>query len=296
MDFHTAIKAVGTGKKKNRELTYEEMQETMRQILEQSVWPEQISAFLLGWRVREESIEEFRAARDLFDSYIRRQRVENGVELGYPYDGRYYAPYLFPLIARFLKQSDLQIVVTGDKPQPSKNGTTLKEVCEAIDLPVNCNFFDRARFFPELSALTELRMRLGLRTGFNTLEKLHNIGMADHALIGAFHKPYVAKYAAIFGDRYKRLVIVQGSEGSPEIHTRCKYWLCDGDKIEEHQIDPARFGINYERATEPLSKAESLQQLQNPSQALLDIARLNAAFIMYVTGRAGSVEEGWERV
>jgi anthranilate phosphoribosyltransferase len=296
MNFHTAIKAVGIGKKHNRELTYEEMQDTMRQILEQSAWPEQISAFLLGWRVREESVEEFRAVLELFDGYIRHRRVENGVELGYPYDGKVDNPYLFPLIARFLKRSDLQLVVTGDHLQPSKGGLTVKEVCEATDLPVNCNYFDRARLFPELSALTELRMRLGLRTGLNTVEKLHNIGSADYALIGAFHKPFVAKYAAIFADRYRRLVIVQGNEGTPEIYSKCKYWLCENGEIEEYHIDPVTFGISYEKSWKPISTAQSLQMLQNPSKALLDLAKLNAAFILHVTGHAGSVAEGWERV
>lgn len=296
MDFHTAIKAVGIGKKHNRELSYEEMQETMRQILEQSVWNEQISAFLLGWRVREESIEEFRAVCDLFDTYIDKKPVENGIELGYPYDGKVDNPYLFPLIARFLKQSDLQLIVTGDHLQPSKGGTTVKEVCETTDLPNNCHYFDRARFFPKLSNLTQIRMRLGLRTGLNTVEKLHNIGKADYALIGAFHKPFVAKYAAIFAPRYKRLIVVQGNEGTPEIFSKCKYWLCENDNITEHHIDPAYFGINYEKSWKPISREQSLKMLHEPSKELLELAKLNASFLLFVTGRTESVAEGWETI
>ena len=296
MDFHIAIKAVGVGKKHNRELTYEEMREAMRQILEQKVWTEQISAFLLGWRVREESTQEFRAVLDLFDEYIRKQPVENAVELGYPYDGKVDNPYLFPLVARFLKQSDLQLTVTGDLLQPSKGGTTVKEMCEATELPTNCNYFDRARFFPELSALTQTRMRLGLRTGLNTVEKLHNISMADYALIGAFHKPFVAKYAAIFADRYKRLIVVQGNEGTPEIFSKCKYWICENDTVEEHHIDPAAFGVTYEKSWKPITREASLRMLHTPSPELLELAKFNAAFIMHVTGREKSVTEAWERL
>ncbi len=296
MEFHTAIKAVGVGKKHNRELTREEMQETMRMILEQSVYPEQVSAFLLGWRVREESTEEFRAVLDLFDNYIEKMPVENAIELGYPYDGKVDNPYLFPLVASFLKQSGLQLAVTGDRLQPSKAGTTVKEVCERIDLPVNCNYFDRARFFPQLSQLTEIRNRLGLRTGLNTVEKLHNIPSAEYALIGVFHKPFVKKYAAIFAGRYKRLVIVQGNEGTPEIYSKCKYWICENGEISEHYINPANFGIGYEKSWKRISLERSVEMLENPSHELLELAKLNAAFYLFIAHRAESVEEGWERL
>jgi len=165
MDFHKAIKAVGVGKKHNRELTYVEMhvemQKTMRMMLEKQAYPEQIAAFLLGWRVREESVTEFRAVLDLFESYVLKVPVENALELGYPYDGKVDNPYLFPLVAHFLKKSDLQLVVTGDHLQPSKAGTTVKEICEAVSLPTNLHFFDRARFFPQLSALTEIPQQTG---------------------------------------------------------------------------------------------------------------------------------------
>jgi len=296
MEFYTAIKAVGIGKKHNRELTYEEMQDAMRMMLEQSVYPEQISAFLLGWRVREESTEEFRAVLDLFDTYIEKSVVKNAIELGYPYDGKVDNPYLFPLIADFLKQSDLQLVVTGDQLQPSKAGTTVKEICERIELPANCNYFDRARFFPKLSQLTKVRMRLGLRTGLNTVEKLHNIAQAPYGLIGAFHKPFVAKYAAIFADRYKRLVVVQGNEGTPEIYSKCKYWICEDGEIEEHHINPVDFGISYEKSWKPISLDKSIDMLQHPSEELLKLSKLNAAFYLFITGRVKSVEEGWERL
>ncbi len=296
MNFHTAIKAVGVGKKHNRELTPEEMHETMRMILEQSVYPEQISAFLLGWRVREESIAEFRAVLECFDRYIMKRPVEHAVELGYPYDGKVDNPYLFPLIARFLKQSDLQLAVTGDLLQPSKGGVTVKEVCEAVELPTNCNYFDRARFFPELSNLTEIRNRLGLRTGLNTVEKLHNIASAEYALIGVFHKPFVKKYADIFADRYRRLIIVQGNEGTPEIFSKCKYWICENAEIQEHHINPADFSITYQKSWKPISQEKSIEMVQNPSFELLQLAKLNAAFYLFVTGRAESVEAGWERL
>ena len=296
MDFHTAIKAVGTGKKHNRELTFEEMYSVTEMMLHQKVYPEQISAFLLGWRVRVESSEEFRAMLACFDRYITKSPIANAIELGYPYDGKVDNPYLFPLIADYLEKSGLQLVVTGDLLQPSKKGTTVKEVCEELDLPQNCHYFDRADFFPLLSALSEIRNRLGLRTGINTVEKLHNVAGADYALIGAFHKPFVKKYAAIFGNRYKRLVVVQGNEGTPEIYSKCKYWISEKGEISEYHIDPAKFGISYEKSWKPITFARSLEMVKNPSAERMQLAKLNAAFYLFVTGRVASIESGWDQL
>ena len=68
--FLPYLKLVGTGPKRNRDLTYEEMQTVIRAMLKNEVIPEQAAAFLLGWRVKGESIEEFQAALDVFDEFI----------------------------------------------------------------------------------------------------------------------------------------------------------------------------------------------------------------------------------
>ena len=75
MNFHTYLHAVGTGVKGNRDLDYKEAQDMMRQILNQSVSPEEITAFLLGWRLKPESIDEFRGALSVCDSYITPQKI-----------------------------------------------------------------------------------------------------------------------------------------------------------------------------------------------------------------------------
>ena len=48
MGFHSYIRAVGTGPKSNRELTKDETIDAIESILNQSVYSEQIAAFLLG--------------------------------------------------------------------------------------------------------------------------------------------------------------------------------------------------------------------------------------------------------
>ncbi len=294
MDFHTFIKAVGTGEKHNRDLTAQEMYSATCAMLDQSVYPEQISAFLLGWRIKPETTQEFIGCLNACESYVKKTPIKNAIDLGYPYDGKVNNPYLFSLIAKVLAPFDLNLIITGDKLQPAKAGITTKEICENITLDTNLHYFDRKNFFKELSDLSEIRMRLGLRTGFNTIEKLLNPANASYGLIGAFHKPYVAKYAQIFASRYEKFIVVQGNEGSAEIFSKCKYWICKPDDISEHYIDPKKYGITYQKSWDRISLEESLDAINNPTDGLIQLAKLNAAVYLYMSSQAKDIDEGWE--
>ncbi len=294
MDFYNYIRAVGTGPKSNRELNKEEVKDCINQILKQSAKSEQITAFLLGWRVRLESNEELKIALNVFDNYIKRVNIPNSIELGYPYDGKADNPYLFPLFAKYLKKFDLSIVVSGDYLQPAKHGITLKEVATNMTFDDNIHYFDRSDYFKELSDLSEIRNILGLRTAFNTLEKLLNPANSKYAITAAFHKPYVDKYNKLFASNYEHFVVVKGNEGTPEIFSKCKYWLNQDSQIKEYPIDPEYFGINYKKSWNRITLEESLDLLNNPSIELEKLAKLNAALLLVTAKKAKDIKDGFE--
>ena len=293
-NFKKYIKAVGTGAKHNHDLEYEDMKNAMTMILDKEATIEQISGFLLGWRLKPETNEEFRATLDVFEKYVKKTTIDNSVELGYPFDGKKNNPYLFSLIAKQLKNYDVNIVVTGDELQPSKEGLTLKEIANKIEIPDNLYFFDRKEIFKELSDLSTLSMNLGLRTGLNTVERLINPGNSKYAFTGVFHKPFMNKYAEMFSSRYEKLVIVKGNEGTQEIYSKCQYWVIQNDNINEYKIDPKDFGINYTKSWEAITLEESIDIINNPSQELQKIVNLNCALILFIMNKASSVEEAYE--
>ena len=296
MSFHEYIRAVGTGPKSNRELSKDEITNAIESILNQTVHSEQIAAFLLGWRVRLETVDELKTTFDVCNKYIKRVKIENSIELGYPFDGKADNPYLLPLIAKYLKKFDLNLVVSGDELQPAKKGLTIKKLYENIEFDENIYYFDRAEYFKKLSDLTKIRNILGLRTAFNTVEKLLNPANSDHAVNAAFHKPYVSKYNKIFGENYKNLVIVKGNEGTPEIFSKCKYWLTKNGEITEYIIDPEYFGINYKKSTDIISYEESLNMTKNPSDELEKLAKLNAAIFLIAAQKADDIKTAFEMV
>ncbi|MEA3331401.1 MAG: glycosyl transferase, partial [Campylobacterota bacterium] len=293
-NFFNYIHAVGTGPKGNRDLTFDESKDMMNQMLQKSVPNEQIAAFLLGWRLKPETIEEFRGAIVACDSYIKKTKVENSIELGYPFDGKAKNPYIFPLVAKVLKDSNLNLVVIGDEEQPAKGGITIKDISTQIKLDSNIHYFDRADFFKELHHLTDIRMKLGLRSGFNTIEKLPRVASSEYAITGVFHKPYVKKYVEIFSDRYKKFALIQGNEGTPELFSKGRLWIANDGDINEQIIDPQYYGINYKKSWDKITIEDSLKQLNSPSDEYIKLATLNAAVYLFVADKAKSIDEAYE--
>ena len=294
MDFFKYIHAVGTGPKGNRDLSFDEAKDMMHQILDQSVPSEQIAAFLLGWRLKPETIEEFQGALAACDENIIKSEVKNSIELGYPFDGKAKNPYIFPLVAEILQKQKLNLVIVGDEKQPAKDGITIKDIVSKIELAPNIHYFDRKDFFYKLHKLTDIRNKLGLRTGFSTIEKLPGVAQSEYAITGVFHKPYVKKYAEILNGRYKKVALIQGNEGTPELFSKGRLWMVENGDTQEYIIDPEYFGIHYKKSWETITLEDSLSQLTDPSDEYLKLARLNAAVYLFVTQKAASIEDAYD--
>ena len=304
MSFKKYIKAVGTGVKGNRDLTQEEIEDAIEQILLNKVTPSQIGAFLIGWRTKLETNEELKGCVEALRKFMKFQKVEDSIELGYSFDGRSDNPFLFPLFGEiledfYIKNKDvrkLNLVISGDYLQPAKEGITTKEVFANIDASQYVHFFDRIEYLKELSDLTALRHELGLRTAFNTVEKLLNPSLSEFGLTTAFHKPYVQKYLDIFEPYFKEIVVVKASEGSPEVFKDGKYWkMLDGNIIEE-SFSLKDYGITYDREFENITLEESLNIIRNPDENILRLAKFNVALYLLFSKRVSSLDEAWQRL
>ncbi|WP_457749428.1 glycosyl transferase [Sulfurimonas sp.] len=296
MDFFKYIHAVGTGPKGNRDLSFEESKDMMEQILNQSVPSEQIAAFLLGWRLKPETTQEFRGAIAACDKYIQKEDIPNSIELGYPFDGKAKNPYIFPLVAKALESTNLNLVLMGDDKQPAKDGITLKDVCQQIELHQNVKYFDRKNYLNKLHKLTDIRNKLGLRSGFNTIEKLPKVANSAYAITGVFHKPYVKKYVEIFADKYERFALIQGNEGTPELFSKGRLWISEGHNIQEIIIDPQHYGIHYKKSWDTITLADSLEQLNNPSDEYLKLAKLNAAVYLFIAQKYKTINDAFDSI
>ena len=304
MNFKKYIKAVGTGPKGNKDLSIEETADAIEQILLNKATQAQIGAFLIGWRTKLESNDELKGCILALRKFMKFQKVEDSIELGYSFDGRCDNPFLFPLFGKILeefyaKNSDirkLNLVISGDFLQPAKIGLTTKEIFTNIDASQYLHFFDRVEYLNELSNITPLRHELGLRTAFNTVEKLLNPALCEYGVTTAFHKPYVQKYLDIFAPYFKEVVVVKASEGSPEVFKDGKYWkMIDGNIIEE-SFCLKDYGIVYDKEFENISLEESLNIVRNPDENILKLAKFNVALYLLFSKRVVSLNEAWQRL
>jgi len=291
MRFHSFLKAVGTGPKGNRHLSREEMHEAMGMILDGAALPEQTAAFLLGWRVQGEDKDELLGAIDAITERISHTPIKKSLEIGYPLDGKTKSLPIMLLAAQLVPK--IPVVIHGDRAQPSKLGFNPKDFNENTKLSANIHYFDRANFCPTLSKLTDLRRALGLRSAFNTIEKLHNVAKSDFALIGMHHLPYFDLYKELYAPLYKRLIIVKGSEGTPEILKKTKILVVEGGHSHSLPIDPSEYGLKPYEAKEELTLNDMIKQLENPTQEILGYARLNAALMMYASNKSPSIEDAY---
>ena len=304
MSFKTYIKAVGTGVKGNRDLTKEEVADAIEKILLNQVTDAQKGAFLIGWRTKLETNEELSGAILALRKFMKFKKIEDSIELGYSFDGRCENPFLFPLFEGILedfykKNSDvrrLNLVISGDYLQPAKVGITTKDIFSNIYVGQYLHFFDRLEYLKELSDITPLRHELGLRTAFNTVEKLLNPSLSEYGVTTAFHKPYVQKYLDMFAPYFKEVVVVKASEGSPEVFKDGKYWKMVNENIVEESFSLKDYGIFYDKEFQNISLEESLNIVKNPDENILKLAKFNVALYLLFASRVSSLDEAWQRL
>jgi len=283
--FLSYIKAVGTGPKGNRPLTKEEGKDAFGLIVERRIPDSLISAFLLGWRVQGESDEELSGCVEYLAQHLLPHQRQ-GIEIGYPMDGK---TKFFPIMLEASKQlNNVEVHAVYDLPLGPKYGFTLNQFEHTSP---NLTLHSRSNLLKELSDLTSLRNDIGIRTAFNTLEKLNFL--APTALIGMHHAPYFDLYATLYAPYYKRLVIIQGHEGTPEIVKKTKYKIVENGEITTHHIDPETFGINPIVSKEEMTLEEMIALMKNPDENLAKMVRLNAAFLGFVAGKYQTIEEGY---
>jgi anthranilate phosphoribosyltransferase len=252
-------------------------------------------------RVKLESNDELKGCLDSFDKYIKREELPDSLELGFSYDGKTDQPFLFPLTAGVLEAffeknkniKPFDLVISGDLEQPAKSGITVKQLSNAIALPKNVHYFDRANYFIELSQLTPLRKKLYMRTIFNTVEKLLNPAHSKYAITSAFHKPYVKKYFDLFGASYENMMIIKGSEGNPEVFDDFKFWIKHNEETVEESYTLSEFGIEYSKTYEKITLEENIALINNPSEELLLLAKLNAAILLTIAKRFNTLKEAF---
>jgi len=204
--FARFIQILGRGKTLSRSLTIEEAEEAMAMILAGDVLPEQLGAFLMLLRMKEESPEEIagfvRAARAAMTLPSQVPKVDLDWSC---YAGKRRQLPWYILSALMLARNGTKIFMHGAEGHTAGRVYT-REVLESLNIPVAWSFEEAASHLaqrnfaymplvainPILANLFELRSILGLRSPVHTLSRMLNPYAAPVMLQGIFHRGYMA--------------------------------------------------------------------------------------------------------
>jgi anthranilate phosphoribosyltransferase len=314
MDMQAAIRALT----ELRDLTAEEMAQVMGQIMSGQATPAQIGGFLIGLRMKGETVEEIAAAAQVMSSLATRVEVHASplVDIvGTGGDGR--ATFNISTACIFVvAAAGGKVAKHGNRSVSSRSGSA--DVLEAAGVRLDISPARVARCVEEIgvgfmfaprhhSAMKHAvgpRREMGVRTLFNLLGPLTNPAGALHLLLGVFAEQWVEPMAQVLARLgARRALVVHAEDGIDEISigapTRVAE-LSDG-AVHRYVLTPERFGLVRADVAElivedPQHSLEMvLSVLDNAPGPARDIVALNAGAAIYVADLVASLEEGVAR-
>ncbi|UZE96669.1 anthranilate phosphoribosyltransferase [Alkalimarinus alittae] len=315
MDIKAALKAVVD----RRDLSTEEMQTVMREIMTGQTTDSQIGGFLVGLRMKGESIDEITGAAQVMRELATQVDIKGEYLVdtcGTGGDGS----NLFNVStasAFVVAAAGAQVAKHGNRGVSSSTGSA--DVLEAAGINLNITAEQVARCVDEIglgfmfapghhSAMKHAigpRKEMGLRTIFNMLGPMTNPAGVKNQVIGVFSQALCRPMAEVL----KRLgsehvLIVHSADGLDEISIANKTYIAElknGD-ITEYTITPEDFdiqsksliGLTVENAQESLAliKAALGKDHSDKANNARDIITLNAGAAIYVSDLADTLEDG----
>ncbi len=250
--FARFVKILGRGKTLSRSLTIEEAQEAMAMILAGDVLPEQLGAFLMLLRMKEESAEEIagfvlaaRAAMTL-PSALPQVDVDWSSYAG----KRRQLPW-YILSALMLARNGTRVFMHGADGHTEGRVFT-REVLEGLRIPVALSFEEAATHLsrrnfaympltainPILADLFGLRSILGLRSPVHTLSRMLNPFAAPVMLQGIFHPGYMQihqKAALLLEQPHMAVFRGEGGEIERRPNKPCEVLTVHNGAVEEER-------------------------------------------------------------
>lgn len=201
--FAKYIQILGKGKNGMRPLTQDEAYEAMQMIACYDVEPEQLGAFLMLMRVKEETAEEVAGFAQAIRESIPPYRANNTPAIDWAaYAGKKRQLPWFVLAALILSKRGYPVFMHGMTRDDER--TYVPEVLDALEIDIAVNlpeaeshlgtsgfaYLPITQLSPLTAELIETRELFGLRPPLHTVARMLNPMSAPLSVMGVFHPNY----------------------------------------------------------------------------------------------------------
>jgi anthranilate phosphoribosyltransferase len=314
MNMQAAIRAVTEG----RDLSGDEMTQVMRTIMSGGATPAQIGGFLIGLRMKGETVEEIAAAATVMRELASRVDLDvahlvDTCGTGGDAAGTFNISTASALVTA---AAGAKVAKHGNRSVSSRSGSA--DVLEAagvnLDLTpeqvadcvrtVGVGFMFAPKHHGAMKHAIGPRREMGVRTIFNVLGPLTNPAGAPNQVLGVFSDRWLeplAQVLARLGSRH--VLVVHAEDGMDEISVGAPTQVAElrGGELTRYAITPEQF--NMQRSDVNRLGVDSPEQSLGVIREVLDdkpgpardIVVLNAGAAIYAAGVAGSLAEGVEK-
>ena len=314
MDMQAAIKAVT----ERQDLSSEQMQQVMRLIMTGEATPAQVGGFLIGLRMKGETVDEIAAAARVMRELATGVTVsgDHVVDIvGTGGDGS--NTFNISTASTFVvAAAGGRVAKHGNRSVSSKSGAAdlleaagvnleigPEQVAQCIER-VGVGFMFAPKHHSAMKHAIGPRREMGVRTIFNMLGPLTNPAGAPNQLLGVYSRDLVEPIAKVLRQLgSNHVMVVHSEDGMDEISIGAPTYVAElknGD-IDCYTIQPEDFGLSrtaisalaVDGAGQSLEVVKGvLGSEQGPAR---DIVLLNAGAAIYVAGLADSLAAGIAR-
>jgi anthranilate phosphoribosyltransferase len=301
------------------DISFDESQSALREIMTGEATNAQIAAFLTALRMKGETVEELTAfAKVMRENCTQIHPNAHGRLLDTCGTGgdRIKTFNISTAAAFVIAGAGVPIAKHGNRSVTSKSGSA--DVLEQLGVNLNAapetvermieqmgiGFMFAPAFHPAMKYAVAPRKEVGIRTAFNLLGPLTNPASANAQLLGVYDSKLTERLAHVLMNLgCEEAMVVHGLDGLDEISTVGKtaisHLKCG--KITTLETTPKDFGVKQAKiealtGLTPQLNAEILFKILNYTEndAKTDIVVVNAAAGLVVAGKVQDFSEGIE--
>ena len=302
----------------NEDLNAEQMTEVMHTIMTGGATPAQIGGFLVGLRMKGESIDEITAAAKVMRSLASAVKVDlpNLVDTcGTGGDGT--RSFNISTASAFVAAAaGAHVAKHGNRSVSSSSGSadlleaagarldlSAQQVAECIR-QTGIGFMFAPQHHSAMKHAIGPRKEMAVRTIFNVLGPLTNPASAPNQVLGVFSQDLLEPLANVLqrlGSEH--VLVVHSEDGMDEISIGAPTHIAElkAGVVSTYRIQPEDFGLTRSEISslEVTTAADSLavinQVFENGAGPARDIVVLNAGAAIYASGVSDSLKDGIAR-